>query len=148
MATRFPHLTIPLAVPVAPAPDWHDALAHIATNAGVARYADLPVNIYGVVAPAGDRHLANPVALAPDDSDYARAVLQADLGATDPARIAGYVYGDAVISTTGHPAVGMSPFAGIAMAHTLVQATIARRGLTLVDAMRMATNDLLDGAFG
>ena len=52
VATRFPHLTTPWAVPFAPAPDWHDALAHIATRAGVARYADMPVNTYGVVAPA------------------------------------------------------------------------------------------------
>jgi hypothetical protein len=79
-----------------PAPHWGDALANIPATVGLARYADLPANIHGEVAPAGNHRLPVPVALDADD-----------LAATDPARVAGHLCGVAVVSMAGHPAIGM-----------------------------------------
>lgn len=148
VAVRFPDLPDPWAAPFAPASDWDDALAAVALAAGLDRYADVRVNVYGVVAPAGRDRLPVPAAPDADEAAYARVVLGADLRTTDPARIAAYLYGDAVVATNGHPPVGMSPFAGIAAAHALVGDAIARRDLSLSDAFRVPSRDLLDGAFG
>lgn len=147
VAARFPDALNPWSAPFTPASDWDHALATIATAAGVARYADLPVNVYGVVAPAGDSRLPIPVTPDAAEEAYARAVLSADLHETDPIRIAGHLYGDQIVALTGHPPVGMSPFAGIATAHTLVSEAMARQRLSLSSAVRLPTADLLDEAF-
>ena len=148
VATRFPNLPNPWAAPFTAAPDWDDVLATIAATAGIATYAALPVNVYGVVAPAGDNRLPTPVPPYTDESAYARAVLAADLQETDPSRIAAHLYGDAIVAMNGHPPVGMSPFAGIAAAHALVSGAMTQQRIDLPTAARLPTADLLDGALG
>lgn len=148
VSLRFPNLPRPWAAPFTPSPDWTEALARVAAVANVASYADFPVNIYGVVAPAGAPRMPAPTAFDDDDLTYARAVLRDDLGATDPTRIAGYLYGDVVVSMAGHPPVGMSTFAGIAASYAIVSEAVMHRRIHLPAALCLPTADLLDEAFG
>ncbi len=148
VGAAFPALEHPWAAPFTPAPDWDDALRIVATTIGVASYAEVRVNTYGTVLLAGDDRYPSPPVPDADDLAYARAVLLDDLSARDPARIAGYLYGDLIVAHSGHPPVGMSPFAGLTAAHAMVGESITRRGLDLASACRMPAADLLDGAFG
>lgn len=147
VSARFPGLSDPWSAPFRAPDDWDDALATVAAAAGVARYADMQVNVYGVCAPAGDVRLPVPMVLDDDEAAYATAVLAADLDTSDPARIAAYLYGDAVVAMGGHPPAGMSSFAGIAAAHALVGKALARLSLTLPSALRLPAATLLDAAF-
>ena len=147
VAARFPDLPNPWAAPYIEATDWDSALADIVSVAGVGSYADLPVNVYSTVTPAGNVRLPLPVVPDAAEADYSSAVLGADLRTADSAWIDAYLYGDAVVTMTWHPPAGMSPFAGIATAHAALPHVVRRRGIDLLEAMGLAPDDLLDGAF-
>ncbi len=118
-------------------PSQRQALLH-----GVADYADLVGNVFGHKI-KGMELAPQPVALDADERDYSLEVITGALDETIPQRIAGYLYCDPFITGQGHPGVGMSPYAGLEVAHILVGKGMAHHALTVGQALVLPAPDLV-----
>jgi len=127
----------PWAIPFSRPGDWHDTLCVIAHAAGFRSHAELPVHFSGMTAPAGSAGLPDPPLSNCEHMTFLHALPVDARGTTDPAEIAGQLYGDAPLAMNGHPVLGLPFRSGFAVAHTVVGAAIARLGCTIAEAFHL-----------
>ncbi len=126
------------------APADHDlTLAHIAKLHGVPRYAEMRLNTYGSVEPAG--HQRAPLLTPIDDEEqaYSWTIMSDHLTARDPRVLAACLYGDPHVAHRGHARLGLSPFAGLQVARWLVGSTLAARDVDPRQAIAWPACELL-----
>lgn len=120
------------------------ALTQVATQLGISSPEELCGNTFGAPTRFGDTAWAPaPAPLSPDEQEYSRAVLRAASQETNPARIAGYLYGDELCTPQGHAALGVAPYAGLWVAAQL-GARLSARGLGWEDAFSLSSSALAD----
>lgn len=86
--------------------DWRDTPRAIAHASGFESYSDIPVNVYGVTAPAGSDHLPDPPMVDAEHMERIRARCMEARGIVHPVEIAGLLYGDEPLAMNGHPVLG------------------------------------------
>jgi len=142
VAATYPDLSAPWIAPFVMPADWTQALQHAAQLHGAPDYAALVGNVYGHKI-KGINLAPQPAPLDDDEREYSLEVIRSALDETIPQRIAGYLYGDVFITEQGHPGVGMSPYAGLEVAHVLMGEALSRLGLTLGQALLLPSNALI-----
>ena len=133
----------PWAIPFTRPSDWRDTLRSIAHASGFESYANLPVNVYGVTAPAGADHLPDPPMVNVEHMALIHARCLQARGTVDPVEIAGLLYGDEPLAMNGHPVLGLPFASGFAVAHSVVSAGIRRLGCTIAEAFHLPTYELV-----
>ncbi len=133
----------PWAIPFTRPSDWHDTLRSIAQVSGFESYANLPVNVYGVTAPAGADHLPDPPMVNAERMALIQARCMEARGTVDPVEIAGLLYGDEPLAMNGHPVLGLPFASGFAVAHSVVSAGLRRVGCTIAEAFHLPTYELV-----
>jgi uncharacterized protein YjaZ len=128
-----------------PAEDWEAALRWVAARYGVERYDDVVVNVYGARAPVGPARPPWPAPLDAEELAYARAVIAEAPNTTDERLIAARLYSDHFVAAQGHPAVGLPPYAGFAVACRLAREYLDRTGRDPAQAMPAPTRAILAG---
>lgn len=123
VANRVPELREPWLAPFEEPADHGEMLRHAAQLLGLNEYAELQGNVYGARITAADVPAPRCEPMNTEVRAYAWEVIEPMLASTDPRTIAACLYGDELIAAHGHPALGLTPYAGFQLGYELACAT-------------------------
>lgn len=127
------------------AKDWARVLHQIAEWYGEQDYGNVEVNIYGSRLKAGSISVVPPEPYSSEELAYAWGELKRNWNSNEPVTVAGFLYGDMLLSEQGYPTSGVPAYSGFAVGLSLVNRFMCRhKEVEPLDLLQLKCKEIIE----